>query len=188
MRAAVYLRVSTQDQSTDLQKSDLTAYAKARGFEYQIYEDKQTGTNGDRKALKRLLKDAKERKIDVVLCWKLDRFFRSLKDLVNTLTEFSEIGVTFISLKDNFDLTTSAGRLMMQMLGAFAEFEASLTRERVCAGLKQAKERGVTLGRPTVAKKDEVLRLKQDGLSVRQIAKDLHVSRGAVNYALKKAG
>src|SRR5258708_1137164 len=125
-RVAVYLRVSTQDQSTALQQQEIESYLIARGWtQTSYYEDKLTGTHGNRPQLKNLMSDVRQRQVDLVICWKLDRLFRSLKDLISTLQEFSELGVEFISLKDNIDLTTSAGRLMLHILGAFGEFEAS---------------------------------------------------------------
>jgi DNA invertase Pin-like site-specific DNA recombinase len=110
-RIALYLRVSTQDQSTELQYGELLKYIEARGLPAPtIYQDKSTGTNGNRPAFKQLMTDIRLRKVDLVICWKLDRLFRSLKDLIATLQEYNELGVEFISLKDNIDMTTSAGR------------------------------------------------------------------------------
>lgn len=148
LRVGIYVRVSTQDQSCELQKNELTRYVESRGWEtHKIYEDHgHTGTNGNRPMLKALLKDARERNFDVLICWKLDRLFRSLKDLIGTLHELTELKVDFISLKDNIDLTTSSGRLMMHLLGAFAEFEASLIRERVRAGINNARAKGIKFG------------------------------------------
>ena len=101
-RIGVYLRVSTKDQNTDLQRQDIVRYLEARSLSRNVvvYEDKATGTNGNRPELKRLLSDSKSRKLDIVIVWKLDRLFRSLKDLVTTLQDLSEVGVEFISLKD----------------------------------------------------------------------------------------
>jgi len=123
-KIALYLRVSTSDQSTELQSSELLAYCKARGFnDVEIYEDiGRTGTNDNRPALKKLIADAKQRKFDIVICWKIDRLFRSLKHLILTLQEFDDLGIKFISLKDQIDLTTSSGRLLMQIIGAMSEF------------------------------------------------------------------
>ncbi len=141
-KVAIYVRVSTTDQSTELQLKDLLKYVDAREWDvYEIYEDKASGTNDRRTNLQKLLSDASKREFDVVLCWKLDRFFRSLKDLINTLQYLTDSGIEFISYKDNIDLTTATGRLMTQILGAFGEFEASLIKERVMAGLKMPKAR-----------------------------------------------
>jgi putative DNA-invertase from lambdoid prophage Rac len=186
-KVAIYARVSTSDQSTELQLKDLLKYVEARDFElFEIYEDKASGTNDRRINLKRLLDDASKRKFDIVLCWKLDRFFRSLKDLVNTLQLLSDSGVQFISYKDNLDLSTATGRLMTQILGAFGEFEASLIRERVVAGLNNAKSKGVKLGRPKKScNTDEILKLRKQGLSIRNIAVELCLSQGMVQRVLE---
>jgi DNA invertase Pin-like site-specific DNA recombinase len=165
-RVALYLRVSTQDQSTELQSNELLKYIEARGLpDPIIYQDKSTGTNGNRPAFKQLMADIRQRKVDLVICWKLDRLFRSLKDLIATLQEWNELGVEFISLKDNIDLTTSAGRLMLHIIGAFGEFEASLIRERVRAGLANAKAHGKRLGRPPTIDAVHVRKLRAAGLS-----------------------
>lgn len=187
MRVGIYLRVSTLDQSTELQRREIEQYLSARAWlDCVFYEDRLTGTNGNRPQLIRLIKDAKERKIDVVICWKLDRLFRSLKNLISTLQDFTEVGVSFISLKDNIDLTTSSGRLMMHMLGAFAEFEAALIRERVRAGLNNAKKKGKTLGRPPSIDLNQVLQLRAQKKSLAEIARAVGATKGGVSKSLKK--
>ena len=187
MKVGIYLRVSTLDQSTELQKREIEQYLTARDWtNWKVYEDKLTGTNGNRPQLKQLIKETKERKLDLIICWKLDRLFRSLKDLITTLQDFTEVGVSFISLKDNIDLTTSSGRLMMHMLGAFAEFEASLIRERVRAGLNNAKRKGKKLGRPASIDSNEVLKLRNQNKSLSEIAQTLGVTKGGVSKTLKK--
>ena len=187
MKVAVYLRVSTTDQSTELQRKDLLKYVEARGLEvYSVYEDKASGTNDRRTNLKRLLDDASKRKFDIVLCWKLDRFFRSLKDLINTLQFLNDSGILFISYKDNIDMTTASGKLMLHILAAFGEFEASLIKERVIAGIKNAQSKGVKLGRPKKpCDVDEILKLKKQGLSIRNIATELGLSAGMVQRAIE---
>ena len=186
-RIALYVRVSTSDQSTELQIRELTQFVQARGWPHpKIYEDKATGTNGNRPQLKQLLSDARQRKLDIVIIWKLDRLFRSLKDLISSLHEFTELGVDFISLKDNIDLTTSSGRLMMHMLGAFAEFEASLIKERVKAGLRNAKAKGKRLGRPQLRNDDRIIELRAKGKTIRQIAEALNVSKSTVAFVVSR--
>jgi len=184
---AVYLRVSTSEQNTDLQKSDLLKYIETRGWTlFEIYEDKASGTTDNRPNLRKLLQDTKQGKFNVLLVWKLDRLCRSLKDLVNTLSFLSEHSVEFVSYKDNVDLTTATGRLMAQIIGSFAEFEASLIKERVIAGLRNAQSKGVRLGRP---KKhcdiDKIMELRQQGLSIRSVAKELRLSVGMVQRAVE---
>jgi len=184
-KIGIYVRVSTSDQSTDLQEREVLAYVKARGWsQITVYEDKLSGTHDNRPMLKKLLSDARQRKLDVVICWKLDRLFRSLKGLILTLQEFQELGVAFISLRDNLDLTTATGRLMAHILGAFGEFEASVIRERVVAGLANAKARGRVLGRPRRRDDEKIGVLRSQGLSIRQIARQLGISKGAVQRSL----
>ncbi len=145
-----------------------------------------SGAKDSRPELNRLMADAGQREFDAVLVWKLDRFGRSLKHLVNALAEFEALGIAFISLKDNLDLTTPAGRLMFQIIGAMAEFERSLIQERVRAGLRNAKAKGRLLGRPAVeADAAEVVRLRDQGLSMAAIARQLGVSVGTVHNRLR---
>lgn len=185
LNVGLYVRVSTHEQSTDVQRHELQTYAKSRGWDVvAIYEDKQSGTTFERKALKQLLIDVRSRRINIVAVWKLDRFFRSLKDLVVTLQEFSDLGVDFFSLKDQIDMTTAPGRLMIQMIGAFAEFEASLIRERVKSGLEAAKRRGKRLGRPRTVNEFKVRQLAAQGFSQREIASSLHVGKTSVQRIL----
>jgi putative DNA-invertase from lambdoid prophage Rac len=189
MRVAIYLRVSTVQQNTDLQRSEIEKYIEARGWAgHLVFEDRLSGTTGNRPAFKEMLKLARRRRIDLVICWKLDRMYRSLKDLIITLQELQDLGVGFISIRDSIDLTTASGRLMTHMLASFAEFEASLIRERVMAGLKNAKAKGVILGRPPKLNEIEVLRLRSDGLSLGKIARLLNVSKTAVHKSLAKSG
>ncbi len=151
LRAAFYVRVSTSNhqQDPEMQLGDLRPFAAARGWQrVEPYVDRMTGSKESRPALNRLMADAKQRKFDVVVVWKLDRFARSLKHLINALAEFEALGVAFVSLRDNLDLTTPSGRLMFQIIGAMAEFERSLIQERVCAGLRNARAKGRVLGRP----------------------------------------
>ena len=132
-RCCIYLRVSTSEQDTTMQRRDLVEYADAREWSVvHIYEDKATGTNLNRKELKELQSAARQRSFDVLLVWKLDRIFRSIKDCLNNLHEFGELGVEFVSLKDSgIDMTTPSGKLLLHILAAFAEFEASIIKMRV---------------------------------------------------------
>lgn len=185
MRVAIYCRVSTSDQSCELQRSDLLSFAKARGWEVvQVFEEKISGTHTKRPMLKTMLVAASQRKFDAVLVWKLDRFARSLRDLLLMLQTFDEIGITFISLRDNIDLTTSSGRLMMHLLGAFGEFEADLIRERVRAGIRNARAQGKKLGRPCCRNDRQIHALRSSGLSIRQIAASLGTTIGSVQRSL----
>lgn len=186
---ALYLRVSTDSQSTEMQRIDLVKWAEARGFNYKIYEDKGTGTNANRKMLQQLMTDATARRIDGVALWKLDRLFRSIKHAVVTLSDWTEQGIDFYSHKDQIDMTTSTGRLLGHLLMAFAEWEADTIRTRVKSGLMAAKARGVRLGRPTKVDEkvaEEILLLRGQNLSIRQIARRLGVSKTSVLRVVQK--
>ncbi|MGH9545326.1 MAG: recombinase family protein [Terriglobales bacterium] len=184
-RVALYARVSTSNgqQDPEMQLRELREYAKHR--ELTIvgeYIDRMTGSKDSRPALNRLMADAGQRKFDAVLVWKLDRFGRSLRHLVNALAELEALGLTFISLRDNLDLSTPSGRLMFQIIGAMAEFERSLIQERVKAGLRNARAKGRRLGRPRSAvNESEVLALRNAGASWRTIAKKLGVGIGTAH-------
>ena len=183
---AVYLRVSTQDQSTDSQRREIDLYLTSKGLtNIQIYEDKATGTNNNRIMLKKLLEDCKAGKVGTVICYKLDRFFRSLKDLINTLQLLDDLKITFVSIRDNVDLSTPSGRLMMHMIGAFAEFEASLIKERVKSGLKAAKARGIVLGRPRLYEPSIARLMRKQGHSIREIGKKLGIPKSTVDELIK---
>ncbi len=192
MKVGLYARVSTLDkgQDTEVQLRDLRSYAQARGWSViSEYVDKgQSGAKDRRPELDRLMEDARKRKIDLIVCWRLDRLGRSLKHLILTLDELQGLGVGFVSYNENLDLTTSTGRLMFQLLGAFAEFERNMVKERVIAGLNHAKAKGKKLGRPEVdldpVKLNE-MRGKR-GLTLRAMAKELNVSIGLVHKTLSK--
>lgn len=169
---AVYLRVSTSEQSTDLQRTEILEYLKVRGWERPVvFEDKATGTNGKRPSLQEMLAKIRSGEFDIVICYKLDRLFRSLKDLILTLQFFSENGVEFVALKDNVDLTSPSGKLLTHILGAFGEFEASLIRSRVKSGLAEAKRKGKRLGRPKHGSEELILELRTKGYIYKDIAR-----------------
>src|SRR5260221_4627613 len=149
MKAAIYARVSTVDQEPENQLHELRRYVEARGWTAVEYVDKGvSGATDRRPALDRLLADARRRRFDVVVCWRLDRLGRNLKHLITLLEELQALGVAFVSLAEGIDATTPAGRLQMQILGAIAEFERGRIVERVRAGLARAKAQGQRLGRP----------------------------------------
>ena len=151
-RVAIYARVSTSNghQSPELQLRELRDYAGRRGWKIvEEYVDAGvSGAKDSRPALNRLMADACQRQFDAVLVWKLDRYGRSLRHLVNALAELEALGVAFVSPRDNLDLSTPSGRLMFQIIGAMAEFERALIQERVRAGLRNARAKGKRLGRP----------------------------------------
>ena len=152
-RVALYARVSTlNNQDPEMQLCELREYAGRRGGRSSRSSPTRAcpGCKESRPALNRLMSDACRRRFDAVLVWKIDRFGRSLKHLVNALAELAALGVAFISLRDNLDLSTPSGRLMFQIIGAMAEFERALIQERVRAGLRNARAKGRRLGRPRV--------------------------------------
>lgn len=181
MRIAIYARVSTGDkgQDTSMQTSDLRAFCALKGWDniVEYVDEGISGSKASRPALDRMLKDCRGGKVNIVLAWRFDRLFRSLKHLVLTIDELSSLDIKFISLKDGVDLTTPTGRFQMQILGAVAEFMRDLTRENVRAGLQNAKRKGKRLGaKPKPLDLDRVRELKAQGLSLRAIAKEVGVS------------
>jgi len=182
-KVAMYTRVSTEEQKTDLQLMDLKEYVQKRGYTiYNIYEDVVSGATKERKALDQLFQDARHRKFDVVLVWKFDRFARSLKMLVDSLALFQELGIDFISYKENIDTTTSMGRLIFHINSAYAEFEREIIRDRVLAGIKAKREKTGRWGRNKLADsiQEQIKTLIQTGTSVRNTAKQLQISTRTV--------
>lgn len=152
MKAAIYTRVSTVDQNPENQAIELRRYVEARGWEAAEYTDHGvSGAKDRRPALDRLLGDARRRKVDVVVCWKLDRLGRNLRHLILLLDEFQALGIAFVTLGESIDTTTPAGRLQLHILSAISQFERDRIRERVLAGLARAKTQGKRLGRPRKA-------------------------------------
>jgi len=169
-----------------MQTRELEEYCQRRGWELAgCYVDNGiSGSKESRPELDRLMSNARQRKLDVVLVWKLDRFGRSLKHLVNALAEFEALGITFASLKDNLDLSTPSGRLMFQIIGAMAEFERSLIQERVRAGLRNARAKGRRLGRPrTAVDSQAIARLRAQGFSWSKIRTETGLAKGTAQRA-----
>ena len=182
MRAAIYARVSTLDQEPENQLQELRRYVEARGWTAQEYVDHGVSGTKDkdrRPALDRLVADARRRKLDTVVVWRLDRLGRSLKHLVTLLDELQAFGVGFVSLDEGIDLQTPAGRLQLHILAALSEFERCRIAERVQAGLARARSQGKRLGRPYVDGPRERLRAVE-GLSVEAAAAQLGVSRSTL--------
>ena len=177
-RAAVYVRVSTTEQETGLQETELKEYCERRGWTPILYRDHgQSGAKQDRPALSALLNDLRKRKIDIILIWSLDRLARSLRHLLAISEECRSLGVDLVSLRQNIDTTLPAGRLTFQILGAVAEFERELLRSRVGAGMAQARRAGKRIGRPALrhfgpGELERIRSLRMEGASVRKLAKD----------------
>ena len=190
-RAAIYARVSTRDRGQDpeMQLSELREYCLRRGWTVtaEYVDVGVSGSKASRPQLDRLMHDAHRRRVDVIAVWKLDRFGRSLRHLVNALAQLESLGVAFVSLRDNVDLTTPSGRLMCQIIGAMAEFERALIQERVRAGLQNARSKGKQLGRPRVpVDTARIAVLRAEGRSWASIAGEMGVGEGTVIRAARQ--
>jgi DNA invertase Pin-like site-specific DNA recombinase len=186
-RVGLYARVSTLDQHTiPLQIRALREYADRRGWNI-VMQVREVGSGAaQRQAREKLLEAARRREIDVVLVWRLDRWGRSVTDLLAILQELQHLGVGFVSLTEALDLTTPAGRAMAALLAVFAEFEREILRERVRAGLAHARQNGKRLGRPPTAalETNQVRKLYRAGVSKAEIARRLHIGRTSVRRIL----
>lgn len=182
-RCALYGRVSTFDQEPENQLQELRRYAEARGWTSVEYIDRGvSGSKERRPSLDKLVADARRRRFDVLVVWRLDRLGRNLRHLVVLLDELRAVGVEFVSLGEGIDATTPAGKLQLHILAALAEFERARIGERVRAGLARVRAAGQRLGRPAsnVAKSD-IDRTRD--LSVRDAARALRLSRSVVHRA-----
>jgi len=189
MRAAIYARVSTTNHGQDvtLQTRELQQFAQARGWEIagEYVDAGVSGTKDSRPELNRLIADAHKRRFDVVCVWRFDRFARSVSHLLRALETFKALGIEFVSFSEQMDTSTPAGKMVFTVLGAVAELERSLIVERVRAGLRNARAKGKTLGRPRVAvDAPRVSRLRAQGRTIREIADTLGVSRSLVHKTL----
>jgi DNA invertase Pin-like site-specific DNA recombinase len=189
VNAALYARVSTKDKGQDpeLQLTELREFAAKRGWKVvgEFVDVGVSGSKDSRPQLDAMMRLAKGRKLDVIACWKLDRFGRSLRHLVDALAELQAVGVAFVSLRDNLDLTTPAGRMMFHVIGAMAEFERELIRERVRAGLAHARSKGRIGGRPKVKRERDkdakiIQKMRGEGESYAEIADALNRSKADV--------
>lgn len=185
-RAALYARVSTTDQDTEVQLHELRSYVERRGWSAAEYVDHGvSGARMNRPALDKLMADVRRRRVDVVVVWALDRLGRSLSHLVGVVDEFGTLGVDLAVYSQPIDTSTPAGKLTFQVLGAVAEFERQMIRARVRAGIAKAKANGKKLGRPRADIDVElVLQLRSGGASIRKIARELQVSRSVISRVL----
>ena len=185
-RVALYARVSTSDQSPESQLRDLRQYAAARGLESLEYVD--TGFSGakqNRPALDRLMEDGRKRRFDCILVWRFDRFARSTKHLLLALEEFRSLGIQFISYQENIDTTSPLGQALFTIVSAVAQLERDLIRERVRAGLRNARAKGKKFGRPRVEiDATRVAELRREGLSWSQVCRTLNVSKGSAQRSV----
>ena len=191
-RAALYARISTREQQTlKMQTQQMRRYCKQRGWQVTL-EIQEVGSGADTERSQRaeIIRAARQQKIDVLVVWKLDRWGRSLIDLIKTLQELQELNIGFVSITEALDLTTPTGRAMAGLLGVLAEFERELLRERIKAGIAQAQKEGKHCGRPRSAaiKTPEVVTLYRRKTSLRQIALKLGMSRSSARRILIAEG
>ena len=186
---AIYARVSTDKQKVDMQLNELRQFVARSGWNiYEEYIDQNfSGGNTKRPAFTAMMDAARKRKFDLLLVWKLDRLSRSLKDLIVTLDELGSCGIDFVSYDNNLDTSTPTGKLVFQIVGAVAEFEKEIIRERVVAGLATARNKGKRLVRPPVSRYvyDQALKMRSDGLSYRNIGKVLGIDEGTIRKRVK---
>src|SRR6202049_427622 len=169
MRIGVYARVSTRDQSCELQVRDLRVYCAARGFDLvrEYIDVGQSGAKDSRPELNMLMDDARKRQFDAIVVWWFDRFARSTKHLLTALGEFRSLGIQFISYQENVDTSTPLGQALFTIVSAVAQLERDLIRERASAGIRNARANGKKLGRPMrTVDRDRILRLKAEGHSL----------------------
>jgi DNA invertase Pin-like site-specific DNA recombinase len=186
---AIYARVSTDKQKVEMQLAELREYGERAGWKIyrEFIDEGYTGKDTARPAFKEMLDEARRRKFDVLLVWKLDRLSRSLKDLIGTLDELGHLGIDFISYDNKIDTSSPTGKLVFQVIGAVAEFERNIISERVKAGLRNAQRKGKRLARPPVPPLtiEKAKALRSEGLSYRRIGKRLGISEGMVRKGLK---
>jgi len=187
MRIAIYARVSTKDQSCELQVRDLRAYCAARVFDLvrEYVDVGQSGAKDSRPELNKLMDDARKRQFDAIVVWRFDRFARSTKHLLSALEEFRSLGIQFISYQENIDTSSALGQALFTIVSAVAQLERDLIRERVSAGIRNARANGKKLGRPkNGVDRERILELKAQGQGLRQIATTLGVGYGTVRARL----
>jgi DNA invertase Pin-like site-specific DNA recombinase len=189
MRIGIYARVSTRDQSCELQIRDLRAYSAARGFDLvrEYVDVGQSGAKDSRPELNKLMDDARKRQFDAIIVWRFDRFARSTKHLLTALEEFRSLGIQFISYQENVDTSTPLGQALFTIVSAVAQLERDLIRERVTAGIRNARANGKKLGRPkSSVDRAQVLQLREHGHSLQQIATNLRIGYGTVRSLLQR--
>lgn len=191
-RAAVYLRVSTAEQSTDRQQAELAEVATRRGWQVTVFEDAGiSGAKGrdKRPALDAMLRDVTRGRFDVVAAWSVDRLGRSLRDLLATLGEVKAAGADMYLHQQGIDTATPAGEAMFQMLGVFAQFERAMIQERVKSGMARAKAKGQRFGRPMVGDDVEtrIRTLRGQGYGVLRIAREVGCGTSVVQRVVKVA-
>src|SRR5579863_7000424 len=188
MRIGIYARVSTRDQSCELQVRDLRAYCAARGFDLvqEFIDVGQSGAKDSRPQLNLLMDDVRKRQFDAIVVWRFDRFARSTKHLLSALEEFRSLGIQFISYQENIDTSSALGQALFTIVSAVAQLERDLIRERVTAGIRNARANGKKLGRPMrTVDPDRILEMRAEGQTLEQIAANLGVGYGTVRARLR---
>ncbi len=186
---AIYARVSTADQTSAQQLQVLREHCSRAGYEIadEFIDEGESALKSNRPEYLRLLEGARKRKFNTILVYKLDRFSRSLKELVNTMAVLKEYGVNFISYSEkDFDTTTATGQLMFHIVSAFAQFERDMISERTKLKLNHLKSQGKRLGRPQKADSERIVALRKTGLSLSQIGREIGCDRSTVSKVLKK--
>lgn len=203
VRCVCYVRVSTAnhvgqgesarfDQNPEVQEQPLRALIEQRGWALcRVYSDRASGIRERRPGLDALMKAARRGEFDVVAVWRFDRFARSVKQLVLALEEFRALKIDFVSHQEAVDTSTPIGKAMFTVIGAMAELERNIIRERVMAGLEYARQHGTKSGKPVgrpkaVFSRDEVLRLRAQGVSLREIARRVGTSVASVRRATNR--
>ncbi len=194
MRAVIYARVSTKDQDTTRQISDLQAFATRAGYEVvAVMQEKASGAKNDRAERAKILKMAQARMIDVVLVTELSRWGRSTQDLIATMQDLQSRNVSIVAMNGmQMDLSTPSGKLMATLLAGIAEFERELIQERVKSGIASAKARGKKIGRQqgdnykSGKKQSRIEQLHSEGMSVREIAKETGLGKTTVAETIKR--
>ena len=201
-RAVIYLRVSTSsrskhgdkltyDQDPAMQEAPLRDLIAQRGWSLvNVYSDRASGARESRPGLNQLLADARRGQLDVVVVWRFDRFARSVRQLVLAMEEFRSLGVDFVSHQEALDTLTPMGKAVFTIIAAMAELERNIIRERVVAGLDHARLQGTKSGKPVgrpraIFRRDQVVELRQKGLSWSRIARELGVSATTVRRAFE---
>jgi DNA invertase Pin-like site-specific DNA recombinase len=188
VRTAIYARVSTANNGQDprMQTRELRDYIERRGWKFadEYVDEGISGTRDSRPELNRLMADAHRRRFDAIVVWRFDRFARSVSHLLRALETFKALGVEFVSLSEQVDTSTPTGKMVFTVLGAVAELERSLIAERVRAGLRNARAKGKTLGRPRVLVDAAKVRLlRAHGRSWREIVTEMGISKGSAQRA-----
>ena len=187
-KTVLYLRVSTLDQHPETQLLDLKQMAAQRGLEIVgIYEDRISGAKATRPGLDRMMADARRGKFNVLLVWAFDRMARSTRHLLEVLDELGHLKIDFISFREQIDTRGPLGRAILIIIGAIAELEHSLIRERVCAGMRRARSEGRHIGRPRLkVDREAILKDHARGMSLKELAEKYRVSKASICKILKK--